>query len=751
MNDVQIFLETLWNKNEIREVRILGENSRGYPENFYGFFDSPGKIFETLKTKFSHLNGNYQFFITLNPCNPALIARVANRIKHFGKKDKATGDNDIAKLRYFLLDCDPVRPAGISSTDEELKKALDFLEKIIKDLGKPLVTGMSGNGGHAIYYHNAKSATQVKTFLAELAKKYNSEYVKVDTSVYNSAQITKILGTAAKKGDSTRERPHRVSKILEINKDSPILDLNTFSTQENISSTSPAASGTHNNIELVRDFLSRHGLANQEKTHLSGYMFCLEACAFDSEHKGNESAVIVQDSGRIIYQCFHNSCQGRTWPELREMLGGAKIDKPIICKYCGKDIFFKDKKPVNADGKPHRCKKEKSVATQQANKKHRVTTDEYLAFFTEKGWNFRLNEILDEIYLNDERLADVKIANIKASVRDWCILNNYTIDINHAVDAISVMADKNHFHPVRDFLNNLPAWDQKPRIAELAAYFGHDGNFGRWLEVWLAGTILRTQTGAHHPMLVLSGPQDIGKSYFARWLCPIEGFYNDSGIHPDDKDSRLKILTCWIWEVGELGASTRRTDIDALKAFLSLEIIRERKPWGHFELVKPALASFIGTVNADFLIDRTGNRRFLTTEIKSINWDYSHKIDKMQLWAQAIQACQEKKYDLSSLDKIERDLANEENMTSDPIEIFIEHFFEFTGFNEDFVIAADILSVLREKSIPITRSTAMVISEIMKKKGASKTRKRFQTGQRPQRGFTGVKQVYDGNSSGGWG
>jgi predicted P-loop ATPase len=62
--------------------------------------------------------------------------------------------------------------------------------------------------------------------------------------------------------------------------------------------------------------------------------------------------------------------------------------------------------------------------------------------------------------------------------------------------------------------------------------------------------------------------------------------------------------------------------VEALKWFLTLETVTVRRPYGHFDLDKPALASFIGTVNDDgagFLTDVTGNRRFRPTSLTTIN------------------------------------------------------------------------------------------------------------------------------------
>ena len=70
-------------------------------------------------------------YVTLNDVNPALLARRANRIKlRLSRKDATTADADILRRRWFPVDIDPVRPSGVSSTDEEHDAALDAAGRI---------------------------------------------------------------------------------------------------------------------------------------------------------------------------------------------------------------------------------------------------------------------------------------------------------------------------------------------------------------------------------------------------------------------------------------------------------------------------------------------------------------------------------------------------------------------------------------------------------------------------------------------
>ena len=138
-------------------------------------------------------------------------------------------------------------------------------------------------------------------------------------------------------------------------------------------------------------------------------------------------------------------------------------------------------------------------------------------------------------------------------------------------------------------------------------------------------------------MMVLDGPQGIGKSRFVWWLCsPLPAFHMQSGINPDNKDHELNMCSKFIWEVDEIGSTLRKADIEALKSFITKEHVTARAPYGHFDIEKPATVSYIGTVNNinGFLADPTGNRRYRICTIKKIDWGYEG-IDVNQIWAQA--------------------------------------------------------------------------------------------------------------------
>ena len=109
-------------------------------------------------------------------------------------------------------------------------------------------------------------------------------------------------------------------------------------------------------------------------------------------------------------------------------------------------------------------------------------------------------------------------------------------------------------------------------------------------------------------------------------------------IDPRDKDSIIQATSKWISELGEIG-STMKKDMDSVKAFITKSTDEYRTPYGRASLHYPRITSFVGTVNdTEYLIDQTGNRRFVTVPLPpDLVIDYETQIkpfDALQLWAQ---------------------------------------------------------------------------------------------------------------------
>ncbi len=185
-----------------------------------GYFDDHH---EALAKAILDADTNYRapgVYYVLNPINPALLGRAYNRLKQ--RAEHTTADDNIIRRRWLPVDIDPVRPAGISASDEEhaaaTARARIIADDMTKEWGRPII-GDSGNGCHLLYGidlpNDQESLVFISGALSELNRRYSDDVAKIDVTSANAARVWKAYGTVARKGDSIPGRPHRLSGILE--------------------------------------------------------------------------------------------------------------------------------------------------------------------------------------------------------------------------------------------------------------------------------------------------------------------------------------------------------------------------------------------------------------------------------------------------------------------------------------------------------------------------------------------------------
>jgi len=209
-------------------------------------------------------------------------------------------------------------------------------------------------------------------------------------------------------------------------------------------------------------------------------------------------------------------------------------------------------------------------------------------------------------------------------------------------DYIRYITMQNAYNPVLDLITNKK-WDGVDRLPELFRIMriADDDKLSKaliykWL--WQNLSMLRNNRGEFGAdgLLVLKGEQAAGKTTFARKMALKKEFFGE-GIILDvrDKDSVITAVSCWIGELGEI-ESTFKSDVNALKNFISRAEDRFRVPYGRVDEAHPRRTSFIGTCNSDeYLIDETGNRRYWTIPINErLDLAALDKLDVLQLYLQ---------------------------------------------------------------------------------------------------------------------
>jgi len=368
------------------------------------------------------------------------------------------------------------------------------------------------------------------------------------------------------------------------------------------------------------------------------------------------------------------------------------------------------------------------------------------------GWTFQLNLMNGDVHVCGKREDDIIRSVLFDSLAEHGFRGQAMCE-----NAWVTEATLHPFHPIRDYLSRL-TWDGADHIGRLCTYIddGHNTAFNTFFRRWLIGAVARPLAGpdgCQARAFVIDGKQGIGKSRFVRWLgSPLPQFFAESGINTEDKDFLLMLCSTWVWEVSEVGATMRKTDRDALKHFISRQTVRMRKAYGRREIHKPAIASFIPTINneAGFLSDPTGYRRFMVATVQRFDWAYSKEVDINHVWAQALQLYRDgEAWELTGEESIAAEDISKDYEVDDPLVDHILDYFEIDASFADpkmdlnlewFVPTSAVLLKLKQHDHirEADRREAMHVGSLLL--GLSCRRAQVRINGKPQRGYFGLKR-----------
>jgi predicted P-loop ATPase len=612
----------------VHELRILNipNAHRGTKMNA-GYFDSDH--WEKMAARAVEWSGQAPaVYCTLNPCNPALLARSENRTKFYMKE--TTKDADIICRRWLPLDFDPVMPAGISSTDAEhasaLAKAQDCKAWLTAQ-GWPLpLAGDSGNGANLLYRielpNDDPSTRLVERVLAALAQQFTDALTELDTAVSNAARIWKVYGTMACKGDSSPERPHRVSKLLEIPAAlQPVTREQLEAVAALATESVPQISTTKSKAVDVGAWLVQHGVVlDSQGPWKGGTKYILATCPLNPEH--SKTAFVVQFAdGGLDAGCLHESCPLDGWKALQEIFEPWKAQL-------------------------QRTKSGELKATLE---------NAGLLLRHDPAWHNVLvfNEF--SLYIETGQPAPWPRSQAGSPWTDydstmtlcWLQRNGVALNSSNSVrEIVRTVAQENPYHPVQRYLAAL-VWDGKQRIDSwLHEYLGAEDSLvnagigSKWL-VQAVARIMRPGCQADATLLMI-GPQGFGKSSTLRVLAS-DAWFTDHLSDLGTKDSRIELHGKWIVEMSEF--TSRRSELER-KSFLTATHDCFRPPYETVAKQVPRCNVFAATSNDDSpLSDATGGRRYwsVTCGVTRPKADIEKlKQDRDLLWSEAYQRYQAK-------------------------------------------------------------------------------------------------------------
>lgn len=283
-----------------------------------------------------------------------------------------------------------------------------------------------------------------------------------------------------------------------------------------------------------------------------------------------------------------------------------------------------------------------------SNGKPRSTIENAHEIINRLGVTVRYNVIKkeDEVLIPGESFTIDNRANASLA-RLISRFNEFGMPTGNIGEYITYLADTNPYNPVATWVNSKP-WDGVHRLTEFYDTIApteprklpdgtpfHHALIRRWMISAMAAAFEPNGVAAGG-VLVLQGEQNLGKTKWFKSLAPEELDILQDGLQlrPDDRDSVKQAVSYWLVELGELDATFKKSDIAALKAFLTRKNDVMRRAYARLESDYARRTVFFGSVNPrEFLHDPTGNRRYWTIECAQIN--HTHGMDMQQVWAEA--------------------------------------------------------------------------------------------------------------------
>lgn len=287
------------------------------------------------------------------------------------------------------------------------------------------------------------------------------------------------------------------------------------------------------------------------------------------------------------------------------------------------------------------------------------------------------------------------------------------------------IADENQYNPALEWIRHK-AWDGISRLQDFYDTIQSPEKEAKELLIrrWLITAVCMAKGEGVDSAgcLVLQGPQDLGKTWWVKKLVPEhvrnELVRTDAMVDPRDKDSVSQVISYWVVELGEIGATFRKSDIDALKAFITRDHDTMRRPYGEGDKRYPRRTALIASVDQTiYLHDTAGNRRFWTIPCTAIN-SY-HTIDMQQLWAEVLLLVEKEKEDWRLLpdEKEHIKRINETHMQIDPIEELLREKYhpDAPRITQAWKTATMIARELEIKNV--TQRETRIITSFLKKMG----------------------------------
>jgi len=239
-------------------------------------------------------------------------------------------------------------------------------------------------------------------------------------------------------------------------------------------------------------------------------------------------------------------------------------------------------------------------------------------------YNFQLNELTNQLEIDGVPIEGNFLNTLYLELADKSKLD---INSQKASDAAILIARRNSYHPVEEYLNSCNQPLEKEKWDNLAYYcFGLSENLStthiqRQLIAAVA-RIYKTPCKVDTALVLQSDQQGMGKGKFweaigGDWYC------SSLGDLRNIKEDKITLHSAWIHEWGEIDRVMGMQSSEQIKQFISEQWDIIRYPWDRSAVRVNRQCVLVGTTNKrDFIKDPTGNRRFPIISPDRINYDW---------------------------------------------------------------------------------------------------------------------------------
>lgn len=275
--------------------------------------------------------------------------------------------------------------------------------------------------------------------------------------------------------------------------------------------------------------------------------------------------------------------------------------------------------------------------------------EDYFQIFREQLGDIRRDIFTDSLmYLDEDRQCWASVANKLGLIRSEARELSLTSDKKYSPQSVSDHFEKLvRLHKPRVVID-IPEWDGRDRIEEMAKALKLDESTGIIPEVcaeltkeWLANVFRKiddpsmNSSPSREFILILQGPQKIGKDYWLRTL--LGGFgqwFTDMTISQNERDNMMQLHENAVLSISEFDR-TNKMESGMIKDIITKWSTKLRASYARESEFRVSRCSMVASVNPSDILRDSSNSRYVIFPLKGIERSYKRSDEwSMQCLAQ---------------------------------------------------------------------------------------------------------------------